>query len=208
MLVKVPTNIIRNEDFKLSNGSFILYVRLCHLYFKNFRNEEIKLDHRKLMLNIGITDIRTLKKRFTELVSCKLIKNESVKFPKKGETVILLNGKVIDNSKVFTMMNVTVFDELSKIDEHAFRLLFYYKSHINRKDPKGIKFCFVGMETLSHNLKMAKKTIISSNNMLRKSKLIKIEKHKLEQLEETYDENDELIYERWNNHYFVNDKLF
>lgn len=208
MHVKVPTNIIRNEDVHLSNGSFMLYVRLCLLYFKNHRKGELKVSHKKLMTNTGIIDTRTLKKRLKELHSNGLMLNEIKTFPKKGEMLIHLNGKVIDECKHFTMMNLMIFNYIDQLDEHSFRLLFYYKSHINKDDKKNKRnFCFVGMNTLTERLKMAKKTIQAGNKLLVENKLIKIQKHKLED-SGTYDENDELIFEKYNNHYFIKDELF
>lgn len=207
MHVKVPTKIIRNEENFISNGSFTLYVRLCHLYFKNKRQEELKIDHNKLMINIRITDTRTLKKRLGELHKNGLLREEISKFPKKGETVIKMNGKEIDDCGLFTMMNLTLFNYMDKLDDHSFRLLFYYKSHINKDDKNSVDYCFVGMNTLAERLKMAKKTIVEANELLVKNKLIKIKKHKLED-SGTYDVNDELIFEKYNNHYFVNADLF
>jgi hypothetical protein len=210
MHVQVPSSVVRNEDVHLTSGDFLLYARLCFLYFKNYKNEEIKVDHKKLMNNLHISDTRTLKKRLGSLYKNKLINNEITKFPKKGEIVILFNGKISVESKHFTQMNVKIFDYLEEIDEHSFRLVFYYKSHINlnsKDEGKKIDFCFVGMDTLANNLKMAKKTIVESNKVLSKCKLIKIEKHKLKTNYE-YDQNDELVYDKYNNHYKLNNELF
>lgn len=210
--VQVPTNVVRNENIFINNGDFLLYVRLCYLYFRNFNHEEIKIDHKKLMRNIGVSDTRTLKKRLHNLYKSGLIKNEIKSFPKRGEIVILFNGDVQQESKHFTMMNIKIFDLLEKIDEHSFRLVFYYKSHINKdikkKDSqKVIDYCFVGIETLKNNLKMGSDTIKQANERLIKHKLIKIVKHKLKH-DDQYDENNELVYDRYHNHYIVHNELF
>lgn len=210
--VQVPTNVIRNEGMYISNGDFLLYTRLCYLYFRNYNNEEIKIDHKKLMRNIGVSDTRTLKKRLLSLYKNKLINNEIKTFPKRGEIVILFNGNVQKESKHFTMMNLKIFDFLEKIDEHSFRLVFYYKSHINKgvkkkENEKVIDYCFVGIETLKNNLKMGSDTIKNSNELLVKHKLIKIIKHRLAHNDE-YDEDNELIYDRYHNHYIVREELF
>lgn len=206
MHVQVPTNVVRNEGLFIDNGDFLLYARLCFLYFRNYKNEEIKVDHKKLMANLGIADTRTLKKRLGSLRKNKLINNSVVSFPKRGEITLLFNSEVIKDN-YFTQMNVKLFDMLGKIDEHSFRLVFYYKSHINKKDEKGLDYCFVGIETLKNNLKMGSDTIKNANDTLKKCKLIKIEKHKLAH-DDQYDENDELIYDRYHNHYKVNNELF
>lgn len=204
MHVQVPTYIVRNEEIHISNDAFLLYVRLCYLYFRNYQQEEMKVDHKKLMCNLGIYDTRTFKKRLTELSKVGLIHNEIISLPRKGEITILFNGDVLKNGH-FTMMDCKLFDYLEKINEHAFRLLFYYKSHINKKENK--HYCFVGIETLKVKLKMGSDTINKANELLVKCKLLKIHKHKIETTY-TYDEKDELIFDKYNNHYIVDEKLF
>lgn len=202
--VKVPINVIRNEDIYIDNGSFLLYVRLCFLYFKNYQNEEIKIDHRKLMRNCYISDTRTLKKRLDVLHGVGLIENKIDKLPKKDEIIILFNGKVLKDN-YFTMMNAKIFNYLEELNEHSLRLLFYYKSHINKE--QGKDYCFVGIETLKVKLKMGSDTIKEANDQLSKLKLMKIVKHELKHNHE-YDEEDELIFNRYNNHYILNNELF
>jgi hypothetical protein len=204
MHVQVPTYIVRNEEIHISNDAFLLYVRLCYLYFRNYQQEEMKVDHKKLMCNLGIYDTRTFKKRLTELSKVGLIHNEIISLPRKGEITILFNGEVLKNGH-FTMMDCKLFDYLEQINEHAFRLLFYYKSHINKKENK--HYCFVGIETLKVKLKMGSDTINKANELLVKCKLLKIHKHKIETTY-TYDEKDELIFDKYNNHYIVDEKLF
>jgi hypothetical protein len=204
MHVQIPTYIVRNEEIHISNDAFLLYVRLCYLYFRNYQQEEMKVDHKKLMCNLGIYDTRTFKKRLTELSKVGLIHNEIISLPRKGEIVVLFNGEVLNNGH-FTMMDCKLFDYLEQINEHAFRLLFYYKSHINKKENK--HYCFVGIETLKVNLKMGSDTINKANELLVKCKLLKIHKHKIETTY-TYDEKDELIFDKYNNHYIVDEKLF
>ena len=72
---------------------------------------------------------------------------------------------------------------------------------------KGLFYCHVGFETLKVKLKMGSTTIQEANKQLTENKLIKIEKHKLENTG-AYNEKDELIFDRYNNHYIVNEKLF
>lgn len=198
---------MRNEGIKLDNCSFALYARLCFLYFRNYKNREIEFDHRKLMCNLNIGDARTLKNKLKVLYDQKLILNKIDKLPRKGLYKVTLNEELINSNSHFTMLNSDVFAYLDDISYHAFRLLFYYKSHINLNDKeKDRSFCFVGYETLSNKLKMGRTTISESNEILRKHKLIKIERHKLNHDYE-YDENDELVYDKWNNHYRIRDEL-
>lgn len=207
MHVQVPTNVVRNDEIYIDNGSFLLYTRLCLLHFRNYNDDEIKVDHKKLMNNLNISDTRTFKKRLNVLYKEGLILNNPSTMPRKGEMVILFNSKIIKESPHFTKMDVSIFDYIDKINEHSFRLVFYYKSHINKDSEKHLKYCFVGFETLKVKLKMGGATINEANKVLVKNKLIKITKHKLEDTG-TYDKNDELIFDRYNNHYTVNDDLF
>lgn len=203
--VKIPTKIVRNEDIYLSNGDFLLYARLCYLYFRNYHHEEITVDHKKLMCNSGIYDTRTFKKRMGNLYNSKLIKSNLDKLPKRKGITIQFNGEIF-NDEYFTMMNSDVFTY--ELSEHAFRLLFYYKSHINVKDDdRDRSFCFVGYDTLMERLKMGSATIKSANDELVKLNLIKIERHKLGH-DYSYSEDDELIFDRYNNHYKLNSNLF
>lgn len=209
MYVQVPSDIVRNENFYMNNGDMLLYTRLVFLYFRMFQNEEIKVDHRKLMYNTLINDTRTLKKRLLNLSKHKLIHNdEIVNLPRRGEITIQFNGAVVKDATHFTQMNANIFNILDKLDDNSFRLLFYYKSHINMDDKdKDKSFCYVGYDVLEDRLKMSSKTIKIANESLRKNKLIKIVKHKLESTD-NYGVDNELIYDRYNNHYYVHASLF
>ncbi|MFD2681194.1 hypothetical protein [Bacillus seohaeanensis] len=210
--MKVPTNIVRNEDVFLSNDEFVMYARLCFQYFRNFQEKEIQLDHKKLMQFLKISDTRTFKNRLKKLYKLELIENEINKLPTRGELTITFNDKVYGDDKMFTKLSAEIFTYFKneQIDEYAFRQVFYYKSHIN-KDDKDINrdrsFCFVGYDTLVDRLKVSKTKIKEANEKLSKLKLIKIKKHKLETNDE-YDENDELVFTRYNNHYYVHNSLF
>lgn len=212
--VRIPTFIVRNDGITLSNGEFLLYTRLSFLYFRNYQQEEMLIDHKKLMLQIEITDTRTLKKYLKKLYKHKLIKNKIDRFSRKGETTIIFNGEVFNNTqkekdtklKHFTMMSADIFNYIEHIGENGFRLVWYYKSHINTNDTnRDRSYCFVGIRTLKENLKMGSTTIKEANEKLVEKKLIKIEQFKAEVIE---NENDEFIYDRYNSHYYVNNKLF
>lgn len=208
MHIQIPTNVIRNEDMYINNDEFLLYVRLSYLYFVNNQNEEIKLNHKKLMGKLNIGDSRTFKSRLNKLHKVNLIRNKIDKLPRKDELIILFNSDILSQSKHFTMMNVSIFDYMDKISPHAYRLLFYYKSHINKDDKeRKIDYCFVGVETLKNKLKMGGHTIKLANDELVENELIKIVKHKLTTNYE-YNIADELIFDRYNNHYYVTEKMF
>ena len=206
--IKVPTYIVRNEDIFLNNNEFLLYTRLSFLYFRNYQEEKIVIDHKKLMLQLEIKDTRTLKKYLNGLYKNKLIKNKIDKLSRKGYTTILFNSHMYNKDKNFTLMNITIFDYINKIGENGYRLIWYYKSHINLKDKnRDRSYCYVGYETLEDNLRIGRGTISKVNQVLKKEKLIKIQKHKLEHDDE-YNDNEELLYDKYNNHYYVSNALF
>lgn len=211
VVVKVPTDIVRNDGIYLNNDEFLLYVRLCYLYFKNYSDEHIVLNHKKLMRACLINDNRTFKKRLSGLYKLNLIKNEICSLPTKGNLTIEFNGENYERiNKHFTLMNSLVFTYVltDRIDADAFRQLFYYKSHINLSDKnRDRSFCFVGYETIRERLKIGSMKIKYANEQLKDAKLIKIVKHKLKDADE-YDENDELIIGRYNNHYIVDKCMF
>lgn len=209
LYVKVPSGIVRNEDKYLSNDEFLMYSRLCFLYFRNYQNKEIDLDHKKLMQFLKISDTRTFKNRLKNLYKMGLIENEIIKLPTKGNLIIIFNEKVYEEDKHFTLMSTELFSywKNEQINEYAFRQVFYYKSHINLNDKERDRsFCFIGYDTLVKRLKISKSKVKEANEQLRKSKLIKIKKQVLETTHE-YDENDELVFDRYNNHYYVANSL-
>ncbi|MEH7346006.1 hypothetical protein V7122_19370 [Bacillus sp. JJ1532] len=205
LVVKVPTGIVRNEEKYLSNDEFVMYARLCFLYFRSYNKKEIKLDHKKLMRFLKISDTRTFKSRLKKLYKLGLIEEEISKLPTKGTLTIVFNEKVYEEDKHFTMMNADVFNYWvnDQIDEYAFRQVFYYKSHINLDDKERDRsYCFVGYETLVKRLKISKTKVKEANKQLEVAKLLKIVIHKLGTNYE-YGENDELVFDRYNNHYYV-----
>lgn len=208
LYVHIPTKIVRNDDIYLSNDEFAMYARLCFLYFLNYKEKEMEFDHKKLMTFLHISDTRTFKKRLNSLYELGLIENKIEKLPTKGTMFITFNDKVGEDGH-FTKMSSEVFSyyKNEQIDEYALRQIFYYKSHINVNDrERNRKYCFVGYETLVERLKISKSKVEDANKQLKKTKLIRVEKHKLAH-NTTYNENDELIFERYNNHYYVKESL-
>ncbi|WGG47663.1 hypothetical protein [Rossellomorea sp. DA94] len=220
LFVKVPTSIVRNEDIYISNDEFILYARLCFLHFRNYGREEMQVDHKKLMSFCLINDTRTFKKRLKALYEAKLILNEVNKLPTKGALPIEMNTDYFKEGVMFTKLAAEIFSYFnngqtdtqsdSRIDEYAFRQIFYYKSHINTKmkDKKVDRsFCFVGYETLVERLRVSRTKIKEANEQLKKLKLVKVVKYQLGH-DDQFNENDELVFDRYNNHYYVANSLF
>ncbi|MEK4884896.1 helix-turn-helix domain-containing protein [Bacillus sp. FSL W8-0223] len=210
LYIKVPTSIVRNENYFLSNQEFIMYARLCFLYFRNYKKKEIEIDHKRFMRFLKISDTRTFKNRLKKLYEVGLVENEINKLPTKGSLKIIFNDDIYYKDKHFTMLSSELFSYFIKeqIDEYAFRQVFYYKSHINMNDEERDRsFCFVSYDTLSKRLKISKSKVIEANRQLEKANLIKIDVHELETNYE-YNELDELIFNKFNNHYYVANALF
>lgn len=210
LYVHVPSHIVRNEDIYLNNEEFTMYTRLCFLHFRNPKEKGnvLEIDHRKLMNFLKITDTRTFKKRVNHLHSLDLIKNEFEKVPTKGKINITFNDSVIAESENFTKLSASIFTYFNndQIDTYAFRQIFYYKSRINKNlEGNGHGYCFSGFESMTKRFRISKSKVEEANKQLKKAKLLKIVKHKLEPTHEYVD--DELQYDRYNNHYFVADIL-
>lgn len=210
LYVHVPTYIVRNEGIFLKNEEFTLYARLCFLQFRNPKDKGniLELDHRQLMHLLKITDTRTLKKRINNLYTLNLIKNEIDKIPTKGKIEIVFNTEIKDPDDHFTKLSASIFTYFNnnQIDTYAFRQIFYYKSRINKNlEGNGHDYCFSGYDSMSKRFRISRSKIEDANKQLKKAKLLKVIKHKLEPTHEYID--DELQYDRYNNHYFVADIL-
>lgn len=68
-----------------------------------------------------------------------------------------------------------------QIDTYAFRQIFYYKSRINKSlDGNGHDYCFSGFESMTKRFRISRSKVEEANKQLKKAKLLKIVKHKLE----------------------------
>ena len=65
--LKVPTSVIRNDDFSITADEFLLYARLCFLYFRSYKSKEFTVDTYKHRAYLKIADNRTLKNRLNKL---------------------------------------------------------------------------------------------------------------------------------------------
>ncbi|PLS04043.1 hypothetical protein [Neobacillus cucumis] len=208
--VQVPTYIVRNDGIYLTNSEFLIYTRLCFLFFRNAKENktELNIDHKQLMFLSQISDTRTFKLRLKRLYKLDLIKNQIDKLPTKGNLKVIFNPEKLISDH-FTMMSTSIFTYLAngQINEYAFRQVFYYKSHINKKDKRNLEYCYVGYETLVERLKVSRTKIKEANEQLKKANLVKITTHKLE-WNGGYTDANELDYEKFNNHYTVANSLF
>ncbi|MEM4994933.1 hypothetical protein WKH56_20425 [Priestia sp. SB1] len=200
--VQIPDEIIRNVECKLTACDFAIYSILKYHNFRQYGECEFKsLDHQKLKHKLYISDNRTFKKSLSSLHKQGFIINEIRRLPTKGGIDIIFNPVPIE-SKKFTQLPATIFNKIEHIGWTGFRLLYYYESYINRTEEPSKHYCFAGQETISKHLGIDTDTIKKYNDILVKHKLLKIVKHKLECTYE-YDDLDNLIYTKYNNHYFV-----
>jgi hypothetical protein len=195
--IQIPNSIIKNP--KVNPIDFSLLVKFKYLYYDCGNNYDFEIDLQKLKLNLYINDNRTIKKCFENLYELRYIK-EQIEIKKRKPIHIKLNEKWI-KEKPFTQLQANILDWIEDIDYVGIRLLYYYESFINRSIIKN-QFCFASMDTIGKDTGITKKTLIKYNEILVKSKLLKIEKHKLT-TEYNYTENDELVFDKYNNHYSV-----
>lgn len=203
--IKVPSNVVRNEGVDIDSGTFVMYVKLCQLYFRGHKDKEVIFNHRELMNDLGIKDTRTLRKRIKAMYRAGLIENEVEKYPRSIGHVSIMFNEDSYNAEFFTTLNMSVMDSFGEISDTAMRLLFYYKSYINPNIEKR-KYCFAGREHITDKLHIGNTTFTECNKELEKSGLLKIVRHPLTHNFE-YNEKDELQFGRYQNHYFVNEKI-
>ncbi|MGD7051439.1 hypothetical protein [Sutcliffiella horikoshii] len=206
--VQIPTDIVRNNEY--TAGEFTLLAKLIQAYYiPKVKNLSLNIDHKALMFYLFIKDHDTFKKHLKGLFEKGAIKNEITTLPRKGPLVIELSDEIIPqlNKKGhFTQMqsNVLSRDVIEAVGYIGVRLLYYYESYINYKDIAR-RFCWIGEETTANDLGITEKTVIKYNKFLEKRKFIKIDKHKSEN---GYNHNDQYVYFRYSNHYFIrHDKI-
>lgn len=158
-------------------------------------------EHVKLPL--GINDNRTIKKSMDNLYKQKYIL-QPVKIDSHSMGKIELNESLVKSKNKFTHVYVSSLEMLSRIGQIGIRLLFYYESYTNRNDKikASSQFCYTSLDTISKETGLTRKTIIKYNDILKKEKLLDIDIHKLG-TDYRYDENDKVIFNRYNNHYYV-----
>lgn len=201
LIIQIPDEIIKNQLFKLDANTFTVYTYLKFLHFRNYNKNEIEIDHNKFKHKLYIADNRTLKKCFSTLHKQQIILEYINKFPTKGSLNLTFNPVPFE-TKTFTQLPATIINKIEHIGVIGLRLLFYYESFINRKDEPSKQFAFPAIETISKHLGINKETIITYNEILKKNKLLKVKKHKLE-WHGDYDNLDQPLFTKYNNHYFV-----
>lgn len=201
LIIQVPDEIIRNTYFKLDSHTFATYTYLKFLHFRNYNEDVIEIDHTAFKGKLCMADNRTLKKCLINLHKHKIVQEYVNSLPKKAALTITFDPIPFE-SKTFTQLPATILNKIENIGVIGLRLLFYYESFINRADSLEKQFSFPAIETTAKELGLNKETVIEYNNKLKKNKLIKVTKHKLEWSGD-YDNLDGALYTKYNNHYHV-----
>jgi hypothetical protein len=201
LIIQIPDEIIRNTNFILDSHTFATYTYLKYLHFRNYYEDVLELDHNAFKGKLCMADNRTLKKCLVSLHKQGIILEYIDKLPKQKALILTFNPVLLE-SKKFTQLPANTLYKIEHIGAIGLRLLFYYESYINRTDEPSKQYAFPAIETTAKDLHINKETVIEYNNKLKKHKLIKITKHKLEWSGE-YDDLDKGLFTKYNNHYHV-----
>jgi predicted transcriptional regulator len=205
--LQIPDEIIRNYCVDFNHYDFGVYALLRYAHFRNPNKDKDKLEinHKFMMNKLFINDSRTLKKSLNKLYKYGFIEEEIKRLPRNGILKLEFNHSPF-KTKSFTQLPTSLINKIEQIGLIGYRLIYYYESYINRKDVISKQFCFVGQDTISSELNINKETIKKYNDILKKSKLVTIKKHKLEF--DGYDDLDNIVFNKYNNHYYVHiDKM-
>lgn len=194
--LQVPNEIVRNIGVDVDEKSFAVYAFLLYKKFKS-KSNLINIDHNTLKDVLGFKDNRTLKKCFKVIHEQGWIKSPVEKFPINKYLEIELLHPYRDDCLI--ELPVSLLMRINEIGYVGYRLMYYYESHITRKNVTK-DYCHPVYETIISDLKISDKTLTRYNNKLKKEKLITITKHEV-QFDNPFDENR---FDRYNNRYRVN----
>ncbi|QJI52337.1 hypothetical protein [Psychrobacillus phage Perkons] len=205
LFIQIEDEIIRNKLFKLDANTFVIYAYLKYLHFRTFGKNEMEIDHNFLKNKLYINDNRTVKRSLEVLHKQGVILELINKLPSKGGIKVTFNDETIESNS-FTQLPVTILHKIEHIGVLGVRLLFYYESFINRNSDITEQFAFPSVETTAETLGISFKTVYKYNEILKEKKLLKVDKHELDL--DGYDNLDNALFTKYNNHYYVKlDKL-
>ena len=200
--VLISDCITRNEEgIHINSKEFALYYHLKILYDKQKKSKHVQFNHHKFMCWYGIKTNSTLKTMLKNLYSNNLIHNLIEELPRQSNLTIEINEEYVEK-KPFTMISVNLYYQMEKIGHEGLRLLYYYESRINRRKDQH-QYCFSGIRSISKETKINKNKVKEINDKLSKLKMLKVVKHELTYTD-TYDEFDQNIKSKFNNHYTPN----
>lgn len=194
--VQIPKSIVK--DTNISALEFCILVRFKFLQFLSGGSSEFEVDFTEMKRILDIADNRTLKKSLSKLYSEQYLLEE-VDIHRKKKSLVKLNKNKFRLNSNFTQLPARIFGKIKDIRYVGLRLLFYYEGYINRKHTLN-QFCFVSQDTIQKELKISKMTVIEHNKLLMKAKLLSVTQH---EVIPEFDENGDLNWNRFNNHYEV-----
>lgn len=199
--IQIPQSIVRNSE--INEKEFVLLAKLIQ-YYKSQHGDNKNLtftiiSYKKLMNYINITDQRTFTKCLQGLHEKNLITNEINRLPRNGKLTISLSPNVIpdlNKNQMFTQLESWVINMsvIEKVGHTGVRVLYCLKSWINYSQV-GKDHCYASVERLAKDIGVSEKTFIKYKGILEKAKFIKVVSHE--------PHNDNLLLERWNDHYFI-----
>lgn len=203
--IQIATDVIRNPTIK--HDTFYVYAKLIQHYFVfKEKSNKLSIEHKKFMYFANIKSNQTFKKVLNQLFENKLILNKIDTLPRHSELKIVINDDYLKSGKSFKFAQFPywMLDKyiLDNIKYEGFRLLYYFKSYISEEK----NFCFTSRETISKDIGSNPKNVDKYTEILRKNKLIKIVKHKIEstyeyKLDEFGIEKEQ--FSKFNNHYYL-----
>lgn len=204
--VQIANQIIRNKN--INDKEFVLYAKLVQLYQKSNSKDTFNINFRLLKDHLHINDNRTFKKLWDNLFTQKLILNNINRLSNKSNSLeVKLNIDYIpskENRLKFTQLPYLILDKftIQYIGHTGVRIMYYLESYIDRRKKFDYELvAYPSEETIALHTGNSRATISKYIKKLRKERLIKIEEHKLQP--EGYDENDKLLYVKYNNKYFL-----
>lgn len=205
--IHILTKVVRDGNLTCNDFAVILYLK--HLIWQTGNRYSFQVSAPDMRHDLRITDNRTLKASLSNLHIHNYIQNEIKQMQPNKPIQLDLNQKKFDTEnrkegEYFTKLPINILYALKdgKLNSKEVRLLYYIKSYINSDDMRK-QFCYTSIEkTMVKETNISKNTIPKYTEMLKKKKLISIDKHKLGTSYQ-YNEKGELIFTKYNNHYFL-----
>ncbi|ODA08154.1 hypothetical protein A7312_08995 [Paenibacillus polymyxa] len=206
--IRILSNCVRDPNLNANDFCLILYLK--YMVWKSGDKYEFMVSVSDMKMYLSVSDNRTIKSSFQNLYESEYLLNaiEEIK-PNKPIMLTLneykFNTEIRSEKEFYTSLPINVLYGIKdgKLDRKEARLLYYIKSYINYSDPNK-RYCYTGIEkTMKTELNMSSNTIPKYTKKLVDKKLIEIEKHNLSTSYQ-YDEEGNLIFTKYNNHYYIN----
>jgi hypothetical protein len=205
--IQMRTDIVRNKN--INALEFVLLAKLIQAYYLSGKKDEFELQHKNLIFLLNIGDNNTFKKAYNHLFDQGHILNKIISLPRKNGLPVKINPEIIPelNKDTFTQVTKDVLDKcvIDEIGYVGVRLIYYYQSYINKKEKKD--HCYASEDTIADHLGISRRSVINYNNKFKENKLVKIVAHELKETGEYVTKGNELVsvFNKYNNHYFVNE---